>query len=552
MDPLPRLRPVGQNAVLIEASSAAEVAALTQMLRTAGDDLLGITDIIAAARTVLVSFESERHLRALVHFLRHADLPTVLSSSGRRLTLNAKYDGDDLAPLAAHLGMSVQALITWHSGQQWTAAFAGFSPGFMYLSPQEPRLIPRLSTPRTQVPAGSVALGGEFSAVYPTASPGGWQLIARVGEKLWDSTRAEPSLVRVGDSLHFNVVHDLDDGREIIELRSSNPTLPAQTATDTTAHLTNPAATQELPVALEVTNPGPLTMFEDLGRPSFGSLGVTASGALDRSSLRRANRLVGNASHAAALETVMWGLRVRAVIDVVLAVSGGAPGLRVHHANAMEVEAAMDAPIMLRAGQELELIPGKPPLIGFRSYIAVRGGFAGPSVLGSKSRDTLASLGEAPLQRGSALFLAKDTVGAVSAPETSPAHSPQRDVVFRYTPGPRNDWFTDESQERLATETWKVTAQSNRVGLRLEGTALERSRTAPAELPSEGTLKGAIQVPASGMPVLFLADHPVTGGYPVVGVVVAEDLDQAAQLAPGALLRFVPVDSSELPGPASF
>jgi allophanate hydrolase subunit 2 len=109
---------------------------------------------------------------------------------------------------------------------------------------------------------------------------------------------------------------------------------------------------------------------------------------------------------------------------------------------------------------------------------------------------------------------------------------------LRVLPGPRQDWFTDASARAFFEQEWTVTAQSNRVGVRLDGAPLERAKD--GELTSEGTARGAIQVPASGLPVLFLADAPVTGGYPVIGVVVSADLDLAAQLPPGAAVRFVP------------
>lgn len=130
--------------------------------------------------------------------------------------------------------------------------------------------------------------------------------------------------------------------------------------------------------------------------------------------------------------------------------------------------------------------------------------------------------------------------------------------MLRYLTGPRQEWFTQQSLDIFERQEWCVGAQSNRIGLRLEGTPLLRAGAdtgaqaagqlaagdATAELPSEGMVEGALQVPPSGLPVLFLADHPVTGGYPVLGVVLAEDLDTAAQLAPGARVRFHKVTTS--------
>jgi len=174
-----------------------------------------------------------------------------------------------------------------------------------------------------------------------------------------------------------------------------------------------------------------------------------------------------------------------------------------------------------------------------RSYLAFRGGIDVPIVLGSRSTDTMSGIGPAPLAAGDRLRMLPAAPGsAVHGPETPPA-PPAEVTVLRFVPGPRADWFDAASVTRFDRELWTVTIQSNRIGLRLAGEPLTRSRA--GELASEGTARGAIQVPPSGLPVLFLADHPVTGGYPVIGVVLAEDLDLAAQLPTGAGIRFTPV-----------
>jgi biotin-dependent carboxylase-like uncharacterized protein len=176
------------------------------------------------------------------------------------------------------------------------------------------------------------------------------------------------------------------------------------------------------------------------------------------------------------------------------------------------------------------------PTRGLRSYLAVRGGIAVDPVLGSRSTDVLAGLGPDAL-----------TPGALLPIGPAPARFPQVDVapvpdcwadeiVLHVEPGPRHDWFTEDALTALLSEPYEVTAESNRIGMRLEGPALRRSRA--EELPSEGMVAGALQVPPSAQPTLFLADHPVTGGYPVIAVVAAADVDRAAQARPGQRLRF--------------
>lgn len=274
--------------------------------------------------------------------------------------------------------------------------------------------------------------------------------------------------------------------------------------------------------SLTVVESGPLTTVQDAGRFGQGALGIGRSGACDRAAYRLANRLVGNPDGAAALEVTFGGLVLRADGDVVLVTTGARCAGTPHN-----------APLTLAAGEQLAL---GAPVTGARTYVAVRGGIDVPQVLGSRSTDLLAGLGPDVLASGDRLPIGHSDdsmpgvdVAAVPEPEAG-------EVVVRVQPGPRRDWFTDDAWASLLSQHYSVTAQSNRVGLRLDGVPLERANT--GELSSEGMVRGAVQIPASGTPVLFLADHPVTGGYPVIGYVVEDDVDRCGQLRTGQTLRF--------------
>jgi biotin-dependent carboxylase-like uncharacterized protein len=267
-----------------------------------------------------------------------------------------------------------------------------------------------------------------------------------------------------------------------------------------------------------VLDTGLLTTVQDSGRPGQAALGVGRSGACDRASYRLANRLVGNPENAAVLEVTHGGLRVRADGDVVIVSTGArCVGSWCHN-----------APTTLGSGEEMEL---GAPTSGLRSYVAVRGGFDIEPVLASCSTDTLNGLGPDVLTPGTVLAVGRSDV-PMPGVDLAPVADPEAGVVtVLVTPGPRLDWFPREAWSSLVEQPWTVTSDSNRVGLRLEGEALQRNRT--DELPSEGLLRGALQVPPSGKPMLFLADHPVTGGYPVIGYVADLDVDRCAQLRPG-------------------
>jgi biotin-dependent carboxylase-like uncharacterized protein len=290
-------------------------------------------------------------------------------------------------------------------------------------------------------------------------------------------------------------------------------------------------ARQERPArVLEVVRAGALTTVQDAGRPGHAHLGVPHSGALDPPAAALVNRLVGNRPDAAVLETTVTGCAVRARCAVTVAVGGAGCGVRVDGRPV-----AWGAAVAVPAGGVLEVGAAEH---GVRSYVAFAGGIAVPPVLGSRSTDLLSGLGPAPLADGMLLPLGRPgPPPAYAGP--APFPGARSDIVLHVVPGPRDDWFTAAALRTLATRTYRVSPASNRVGLRTEGPALERA--VHGELPSEGLVLGAVQVPPDGRPVVFLADHPTTGGYPVAAVADEADLPAAAQAAPGTRVRFVPV-----------
>jgi biotin-dependent carboxylase-like uncharacterized protein len=279
--------------------------------------------------------------------------------------------------------------------------------------------------------------------------------------------------------------------------------------------------------AVAVVEPGLLTTIQDGGRPGHAHLGVPPSGALDLPSLERANRLVGNPPAAAALEATLLGPTLRFERDVVFAVTGAEAEVTVGRrvvASGNAVEAARGD--ILHVGRCVS---------GVRVYVAFRGGIAVEPTLGSRATDLLTGLGPPPLRAGDELALGPEPPNLPARPSpVARAVTPEPTLLIH--PGPRADWFVETAIVRLVSEPWRVSASSNRVGVRLEGPPLERR--APGELLSEGVVTGALQVPASGQPILLLADHPTTGGYPVIAVVATADLPLAGQLAPASTVRF--------------
>lgn len=273
---------------------------------------------------------------------------------------------------------------------------------------------------------------------------------------------------------------------------------------------------------LEVLAAGTLTTVQDRGRVGWAHLGVPRAGALDAPAAALANRLVGNGPDAAVLETTLGGLAVRTTRPAWIAVTGAPAPLSVDSVASVHEQA-----VWLPAGGVARL--GVPPR-GLRSYLAVSGGIAVEPVLGSRSTDTLAWVGPPRVVDGARLPLGEPG-GEPRALDVAPARRPG---AVRVWPGPRADWFA--SLDPLLAGTWVVRPDSDRIGLRLDGPALPRVRT--DELPSEPMVLGAVQVPPSGRPIVFLADHPPTGGYPVIAVVHPDDLWRCAQARPGERIRF--------------
>jgi len=275
---------------------------------------------------------------------------------------------------------------------------------------------------------------------------------------------------------------------------------------------------------IEILNQGIGTSYQDLGRPGCTHLGVGRSGAADRPSHGMANRLVGNEESLATIETC-GGLVVRFVHPAVVAVTGAQGLIDVRHGRPMAVNGVQHQP----AGAEFTL---RAPEHGMRYYVAVRGGLDVEAVLGSRSFDSLAGLGP-QLSSGDRVEVGPDPQTPITT--DFGVHAP-RTTLLQISDGPRRDWFTEDAWAILTTQPFVVSASGNRVGARLSGTPLER--VAIRELLSEGLVEGSIQVPPDGQPIVMLADHPVTGGYPVIAVVAPDHVPSVAQARPGTTLRF--------------
>ncbi|WP_279090893.1 5-oxoprolinase subunit PxpB [Bartonella apis] len=566
------------------------------------EKLQAIVEIIPAARTLLIKFDAlladENTLETEIAGLK---LEKGQQKSGKLVEIPVVYDGEDLDDVAALLKIDREEVIRRHTESHYQVAFCGFAPGFAYLTGGDPVFnVPRRASPRKSIPAGSVALAGKFGGVYPQPSPGGWQLIGRTDVKMFDLDRDPPSLLKPGDRVHFvDVTKDYsahsegmtsfslsrkekggtlsekqmkndrieiaeqeksqnffspDDGKLLPDrsgsraLKSTASTNAAKQnekagLTETGNHDDSGILPREQTLAPQgnavfklVTTLMPVT-FQDRGRLFQSSQGLSPSGALDQKAMANANRLVGNPREQPVLEFTYGNARMKALQPSVIAFTGANLPITVKSANGRVFVFEKNTPLAIDEGDEIIL--GRP-FTGFRSYMALRGGFKVEPVLKSASFDSLSNLGPKPLVAGDKVFIVNDSpLQPVLLSLDDPYSLPEAGdkVVLDVVMGPRTDWFTEQSIAMFLEKPWQVTAASNRIGIRLQSDAhLERSRR--DELPSEGTVTGAIEVPANGEPVLFLRDRPVTGGYPVIANLVEDQIDLAAQIPIGAFICF--------------
>ncbi len=548
------VRAAGDAALLLEAGAVSATdqdgngaAAIAAVITAA--ELPGLIDVVPGAATVLVSVEPGSwdlaDLAARLTALAARAAPGQPGPGPGLATIDVCYDGPDLAEVAALTGLTVAEVVARHQAAEYRVGWLGFAPGFAYLTGLDPMLaaVRRLDSPRLRVPAGSVAIAGGLAAVYPAASPGGWRLLGRSSAPLWEPDRDPPALLAPGIRVRFRAVDSVPPVPE-------QPTADMGTAT-TTAE-TGTRASRGLR-RIEVLQPGPLTTIQDLGRAGLAHLGVPASGAADAGSLRLANQLVGNEPGAACLEVTLGRLALRLEADAVVAVAGAPAPVRLGagRPGAGRLERADGTTFAVPAGSVLRL---GAPTTGLRSYVAIDGGIAVTPVLGSRSADSLSGLGPKPLRPGDWLPLGRPrslpNERLPSRPPAAVTTVPRAGPVeLRVIAGPRDDWFAATALDTLATGSYVVSQASNRTGLRLTGPQLRRGR--PGELLSEGMAAGSLQVTHEGQPILLLADHPTTGGYPVIAVVVSADIGLAAQLRPGQQVRFRVSRGLARPGPAS-
>ncbi len=521
----------------IDPELNARVHSLASRLRAAGHPAVrevspGYSTVLFEYDPLLVESESE-----LLRLVEAAAAGEERPRQGREVMLPVLYGGEmgpDLGFVAEQTGLAAGDVIRRHAGGAYRVYCLGFSPGFCYLGGLDPGLhVPRRTSPRTRVPAGSVAIGGAQTGAYPTPSPAGWHLIGRTPLPLFDAgRRASPAVAEPGDTIRFHPVDAAEYERLAGLYPPRNRRLPTWQAGRP---------------GIRILRPGLFTTVQDRGRSGYQAYGVPVAGAADPWALTVGNWLVGNPGGAAALEMTLLGAEVEFTGVTAFVLAGATMDARVVRADGASLQPVEGWRVYV-AGPGDRLLLG-PSTAGCRTYLCVAGSFDLEQELGSLSEDLLGGIGPVGralqpgdwLPTGLPLLPPADLAGRSLPSDLRPRFG--HEMVVRVTPGPQERAFTSAGIDRFYRSRYLVTHRSDRQGVRMSGPAV--GHAGGADILSEGMPAGGIQVPPSGEPILMLANRATMGGYTKIAVAVYPDTVRAGQLRPGDGVRFAQIDLAE-------
>jgi KipI family sensor histidine kinase inhibitor len=538
-----RIMPAGDSAVIVEFEKRIDPLVNARAIRLAASihaaPLGGVRDVVPTYRSVAVYFDPLRtdFARLRERLEREAAQPAPGSVQALApVRIPVCYGGafgPDLREVAEFAGVAESEVIALHAGALYRVFMLGFLPGFAYMGSVDARIaLPRRSKPRVRVPRGSVGIAGVQTGIYPADTPGGWQLIGRTPLMPFDLSRPEPFLLKAGDAVQFYPIERYEyDG----ERAASPDAVPVGGSTDApSVRRSGPPGPGGSTPSIHIVRPGMLTTIQDRGRWGLQARGVPVAGPMDPCSHRLANALVGNDRDAATLEVTLLGPEVEFEDERAVAVAGAEFALSVD-GRSMPINAAfvVSAGSCLRFGARSR---------GARAYVAIEGGIMVAPTLGSRATHLTSRTGGCDgraLAAGDRLPLgdrrrAHEKVTANSRVAVVPM--PAGHARVRVLPGPQCEYFADDALETLQSARYGIGNASDRMGFRLEGTVLRH--VGSADIISDATPLGVLQVPASGQPILLMADRQTTGGYPILAIVITADISVAGQLGPGDAISF--------------
>jgi KipI family sensor histidine kinase inhibitor len=545
-----RIRPAGDAAVVLDVGDRIDLAinrrvhaiaaALQRDLST-----YGTVEIIPGYTNVLISYDpSTLTYEEVATVAKHAaHAAEVETSPPQRFVLPVAYGGEfgpDLEEVARFHHLSPEEVVRRHANRDYPIFCLGFSPGFPFLGGLDESLhTPRLETPRSRVPAGSVAIGGSQTGVYPTETPGGWRIIGRTPLTLFDITQIPPVVYRPGDVMRFVPI----DAEEYAKRKAECQTL-ASISRPHAASIQRPALSRQEAVATEsrhllrIVQPGLLTVVRDRGRSGWEALGIARDGALDPYAYTWVNRLAANPPDAAVLEATLLGPTIVVIDDCWLATTGA-------QVTVDGREYPPWAGFWVLAGATVAITK----IAGARAYLTVHGGIAVEPVLGSRSTDLESHFGG---YQGRSLRTGDIVPVGITAPlavdpgqslqhPTPPYH--EQPLTIEVVPGPRQDEFPPEALPLLLSSTFTLSPHSNHMGLRLDGAVIPAPPR--GSRISEPMPVGGVQVTPTGQPIILLSARGTIGGYPLLATVTTPSSWKLGQARPGDQLVFRAVSVEE-------
>jgi KipI family sensor histidine kinase inhibitor len=481
-----------------------------------------LMEAVPTYRSLLVVFNPELidGIAVTLEIGRLLETPDDVSTvSTRSVTIPVWYGGEagpDLQDVADWCKMTPDEVIQIHCQPEYRVYMLGFTPGFPYLGGMDQRIsVPRLDDPRTKIPAGSVGIAGPQTGVYPIDSPGGWRLIGRTPQVLFDPENDHPSYLLPGDRVRFKSIDSA-----AYERLALPPKIPG------------PVEVVSGIEAAKVRKGGFLTTVQDMGRWGYQCLGVPVSGVMDPWAAMIANELCGNEASLAVLEVTMGGLELEWTETSVIAITGGDMNPMING-----IEVSNWCTLQMKRGDILSFGGRRT---GCRTYIAVSGGFSVKSLMGSAStylRGRFGGVEGRALQAGDTLRRGHEQPWIhEKAPEWVQSYI-QDIQPIPVVLGLQDDYFHRSSLATLTDNEYRVSPQADRMGYRMEGPLLEHQKS--ADIISDGIPPGAIQVPGHGSPIIMMADRQTTGGYPKLGCVTWAGICRLAQRMPGDYVRFI-------------
>ena len=521
-----------------------QISAFVKEFASLTKDMPEVIEIVPTYCAASVYFDEKKCNPALLKKIALEALETTCGAgadgfdTGKTIRIPVCYEGKEFAPdlerVCAKTKLAEDDVVKIHSSTNYLIYMMGFLPGFPYLGGMDERLeTPRLETPRIKIPAGSVAIGGNQTGLYPSESPGGWNIIGRTPLKVFDLERDPIFLYKAGDKIRFEPISKSDferfDEKKWLEEMGLGGCAAKSALKEK----------YECGGGIKILEPGLMTTIQDGGVVGFQKYGISQSGVMDKASFDLANALCGNGENAACLETTLLGPKIRFAGDCAFAICGAA-----FEGAALDgVHIEMNKRIFAKAGSVLECgLASK----GLRSYIAFGGGVLAHKVFGSAStnvKSKIGGYGGRPLAAGDALALGYGngaaTPSSASALTESGAFGMSRaceePLVLECVKTSQSDLFGAEGLEKFSAAVYTVGAQSDRMGIRFEGPSLDCGKT---DIISDAIPFGAVQITSAGLPLVMAADRQTTGGYAKIACVKKASMYKLAQALPGTKVKF--------------